>query len=497
MSETTTRQRGVAEIARSQVRAAADVGQEAVSSGAYVYPVKGIYYLLAHPRLYKPIAKPLGLSFITNLGILAFLFTFTYLPQAAFMAIFSGPFGFITAIPLILGEAAAITTVIAKTFYLGPALENLFDETLLLQGQTKLVSNGREVTTQSGTKALGKLILKPLHRFSKEGIIRYILSIPLNFIPVVGTVFFLGYNGAKSGPGYHARYFQLKRFSQDQRKQWISERRGAYTSFGFAALALNLIPFATLVFSCTSAVGAALWAADEEKRQGSKPDMSAVPEQDKTRDGDVKGLKELPQSPYVRKVVIAARLLGLNDRIERIVTKPSEVTPPQDLINTNPLGKVPALVVDSAGSKRAVFDSPVILQYFDTISEPRDRLYPPSSDPARIDTLNYEALTDGILDATYLIRAESIKQPEEQRSAQLIAAQRNKVRRGIEALGTLPEPEFPSAKAVGLACTLWYLNRRLPDFNWREGQGGKKLEDWFKRAVEHPAWVEEGEVPPS
>ncbi|ELU45166.1 hypothetical protein AG1IA_00800 [Rhizoctonia solani AG-1 IA] len=205
----------------------------------------------------------------------------------------------------------------------------------------------------------------------------------------------------------------------------------------------------------------------------------------------------LPQSPYVRKVVIAARLLGLNDRIERIVTKPSEVTPPQNLINTNPLGKVPALVVDSAGSKRAVFDSPVILQYFDTISEPRDRLYPPSSDPARIDTLNYEALTDGILDATYLIRAESIKQPEEQRSAQLIAAQRNKVRRGIEALGALPEPEFPSAKAVGLACTLWYLNRRLPDFNWREGQGGKKLEDWFKRAVEHPAWVEEGEVPPS
>ncbi|KAF8755679.1 Etoposide-induced protein 2.4 (EI24), partial [Rhizoctonia solani] len=349
--------------------------------------------------------------------------------------------------------------------------------------------------------------------FSKEGIIRYILSIPLNFIPVVGTVFFLGYNGAKSGPGYHARYFQLKRFPQDQRKRWISERRGAYTSFGFAALALNLIPFATLVFSCTSAVGAALWAADEEKRQGSKPDMSAVPEQDKTRDGDVKGLKELNVTTHAQVTKISIILqptisvreksshrcafVGVERpyRTYRDQTERSNAS--TDLINTNPLGKVPALVVDSAGSKRAVFDSPVILQYFDTISEPRDRLYPPSSDPARIDTLNYEALTDGILDATYLIRAESIKQPEEQRSAQLIAAQRNKVRRGIEALGALPEPEFPSAKAVGLACTLWYLNRRLPDFNWREGQGGKKLEDWFKRAVEHPAWVEEGEVPPS
>jgi len=288
-----TRQRGVADIARSQAQTAVSVGQEAVTSGAYVYPVKGVYYLLSHPKLYKPLIKPLALSLLTNLAILAFLFAATYLPQAAFMCIFNGPLGFITAIPLILGEAAALTTIIAKTFYLGPALEDLFDETLLLQGQTELVSNGREVTTASGKKALGRLVMKPLDRFSKEGIVRYILSIPLNFIPVVGTVFFLGFNGAKSGPGYHARYFQLKRFSEEQRKQYVKQHRGAYTSFGFAALALNLIPFATLAFSCTSAVGAALWAAAEERRQGTSSDMSAVPDEDRTASGGVKGLKEL------------------------------------------------------------------------------------------------------------------------------------------------------------------------------------------------------------
>jgi len=281
------------EVARSQVQTAVAVGQEAVRSGAYVYPIKGVYYLLSHPRLYQPLVKPLGLSLLTNLAILVFLFAATYLPQAAFMCIFNGPLGFITAIPLILGEAAALTNVIAKTFYLGPALEDLFDETLLLRGQTGLVSSGREVTTASGKKALGRLIMKPLDRFSKEGLVRYVLSIPLNFVPVVGTVFFLGYNGAKSGPSYHERYFQLKRFSEEQRRQYVKERRGAYTSFGFAALALNLVPFATLVFSCTSAVGAALWAADEERRQGSSSDMSAVPGQDQTASGELRGLKEL------------------------------------------------------------------------------------------------------------------------------------------------------------------------------------------------------------
>lgn len=30
---------------------------------------------------------------------------------------------------------------------------------------------------------------------SVDGVVRYVLSLPLNFIPVVGTVFFLGYNG--------------------------------------------------------------------------------------------------------------------------------------------------------------------------------------------------------------------------------------------------------------------------------------------------------------
>ncbi|KAJ1302022.1 hypothetical protein OPQ81_000857 [Rhizoctonia solani] len=495
MSETTTRHRGVTEIARSQVQTAANVSQEAISSGAYVYPVKGIYYLLGHPRLYKPIAKPLALSFVTNLGILVFLFTVTYFPQAAFMCIFNGPLGFITAVPLILGEAAAITNIIARTFYLGPALEDLFDETLLLQGQTTLVSNGRELTTQSGSKALGRLLLKPLDRFSKEGIIRYILSIPLNFIPVVGTIFFLGYNGAKSGPGYHARFFQLKKFTEEQRKQWVHQRRGAYTSFGFAALALNLIPFATLVFSCTSAVGAALWAADEEKRQGSKPDMSVVPEEDKKRNGDKELTRNQEDQVLTNNGTTALLTPTTTSNVKNIAIVLYEVTPPQDLISANALGKIPTLIVNSAGSRQSVFDSSIILQYLDTIAEPRDLLYPPSSDPARIETLSFEALADGVLDAAWLIRAETIRS-EGERSAQWIAGQMNKVRRGVEALAALPAPEFPSAKAVVLACVLWYLNRRLPDFNWKEVQGGK-LDGWYKRAVEHPVWIEEGEVPPS
>ncbi|KAG9075904.1 Glutathione S-transferase protein [Ceratobasidium sp. UAMH 11750] len=104
-----------------------------------------------------------------------------------------------------------------------------------------------------------------------------------------------------------------------------------------------------------------------------------------------------PQSPYVRKVVIAARILGLNDRIERLPTKPGETAPPPDLISVNPLGKIPALVVlaeDGSGPGQIVFDSGVILQYLDSIAGERDTLYAPSSSPERVKALTYEALAD-------------------------------------------------------------------------------------------------------
>jgi hypothetical protein len=87
-------------------------------------------------------------------------------------------------------------------------------------------------------------------------------------------------------------------------------------------------------------------------------------------------------------------------------------------------------------------------------------------------------------------------QPESLRSEQWIAAQNNKIRRGVEALAKLPLPEFPSAQAVVLACMLWYMSRRVPSLNWQEFENGK-LAEWYARAVQHPAWAEEGEVPPS
>lgn len=51
------------------------------------------------------------------------------------------------------------------------------------------------------------------------------------------------------------------------KERFISERRGAYTSMGAATVALGLVPVVGTLFSFTSAVGAALYAADLEKKE--------------------------------------------------------------------------------------------------------------------------------------------------------------------------------------------------------------------------------------
>lgn len=64
----------------------------------------------------------------------------------------------------------------------------------------------------------------------QDNAVRYILTLPLNFIPVIGTACFLGINGHKAGPGYHARYYQLKGYNKEQKQAAIKKRRGAYTA---------------------------------------------------------------------------------------------------------------------------------------------------------------------------------------------------------------------------------------------------------------------------
>ena len=171
-------------------------------------------------------------------------------------------------------------------------------------------------------------------------------------------------------------------------------------------------------------------------------------------------------SPYVRKVriVMAEKKLDYQHELE-------DVWASDKILKSNPLGKVPCLVLPGG---EAIFDSRVIVEYLDTRS-PVSRLIPESS-RERIEVRTWEALADGVLDAAILARLEQTwpGRSAEQRSQAWVDRQLHKVHASLSAiskgLGDKPwcSGIHLSLADIAIGCALGYLSFRFPQIDWRD-----------------------------
>ena len=173
-------------------------------------------------------------------------------------------------------------------------------------------------------------------------------------------------------------------------------------------------------------------------------------------------LRSAPPSPFGRKVKIAARHLGVYDRLTVQMTDTSD---PNDSIRVqNPLGKIPALVLETG---TVLYDSRVIIEYLDHIAGATGSVYPRDPD-ARFEALRLQALADGIMDAALLQVYEGRFRPADTPDANWVSYQGETVTRSLNALNAAPPP-IDGAIHVGhitLACALGYLDLRF-DGAWR------------------------------
>jgi glutathione S-transferase len=165
-------------------------------------------------------------------------------------------------------------------------------------------------------------------------------------------------------------------------------------------------------------------------------------------------LRSAPASPFARKARMAILMLGLSDRVE---IQPVDLNDPADTLRRqNPLGKIPALVLDDGTT---LFDSRVIVEYLDHLAG-GGTLFP--RDPAaRFAQLRLQALCDGLLDAGVLIVYEGRYRPPEMQVQSWLDRQRGKIVRGLAALEQEPPPVEPTIGQVALACVLGYCDLRL------------------------------------
>lgn len=249
---------------KAQADKAIDIGKDAVYSHGWTYPLQGIYYTFTHNSVWHPIKAQLLPRSILAAAVLVFLMTFAYVPQAVALSFVTGPFGFVTAIPIILSEANILVNFLSV--FLEDKMDLLFDTVLLDKGYNDLVSNGRTIKRGSGVAtAMASKVSSKLSKFSLEGFVRYLMTIPLNLIPAVGTMLFIVLNGQKAGPRFMSRYFQLKQYTDSFKAKELERKQGSFTAFGAMTVVLNLVPVANQLFTYTNVVGAALLAADMEK----------------------------------------------------------------------------------------------------------------------------------------------------------------------------------------------------------------------------------------
>jgi glutathione S-transferase len=165
-------------------------------------------------------------------------------------------------------------------------------------------------------------------------------------------------------------------------------------------------------------------------------------------------LRSSPASPFARKVRMAILHLGLSDKLEIVAADTSN---PDDVLRRdNPLGKLPVLITEDG---RAIYDSPVILEYLD--HRAGGGIIIPDGWPARLDVLTLHALCDGIMDASLLIVYEARHRPPAINHQPWIDHQREKVVRGLRALAkTPPDPALFNIGTIAAACAVGYLDLR-------------------------------------
>jgi glutathione S-transferase len=190
-------------------------------------------------------------------------------------------------------------------------------------------------------------------------------------------------------------------------------------------------------------------------------------------------------SPYVRKV----RIVMAEKKLDYSLVLENVWAPETTIQQSNPLGKVPCLIMEDGG---AMFDSRVIVEYLDTLT-PVGKLLP-TQGRERAGIKCWEALADGILDAGILMRLEKTLRPAEQQSQVWIDRQMRKVHAGLKAMSAgLAETPFCGGNHYTLAdiavgCALGWLSFRFPEIDWRGDY--PNLDKLFDKLSERPSFKE-------
>ena len=193
----------------------------------------------------------------------------------------------------------------------------------------------------------------------------------------------------------------------------------------------------------------------------------------------------LAPSPFARKARACMIELGLQGQIELVRAEGvSPVSNNAELNIHNPLGMIPALVLDNGDN---LYDSVVICEYLNQLQG--GRLFPAEMEQ-RFQALQLHALADGIMELSVAVRYELAMRPAELHWQTWIEHQNEKITRGLDQLerqcaGFSAEPTIGE---LTVACALGYRDFRFAEDDWRVGRPG--LVAWYEGVMQRKSLAE-------
>lgn len=188
-------------------------------------------------------------------------------------------------------------------------------------------------------------------------------------------------------------------------------------------------------------------------------------------------------SPFVRKVMIVAHEKRLADEIELVAASVNPLQPLDLVIAANPLGKIPALLLDDG---TVLYGSTVIAEYLDAL-DGAPRFFPGGD--TKWPALRRNALADGVIEAGILVRVEGLR-PADRQWPDWCDVQLLKISNALNAAegeAHLLASEAFTIGEVALICALGWLDFRFPDLHWREVR--PTLAQWFAEVSRRSAVV--------
>jgi hypothetical protein len=99
-----------------------------VVSASWLYPFKGMFFFALHRAWWPLLGRRLIPLVFVSIVVFGFLFTFTYLPQVTFLALFGhGPGAWLNATFLVLGEGAVIIALLFEALLVDETMVDVFD----------------------------------------------------------------------------------------------------------------------------------------------------------------------------------------------------------------------------------------------------------------------------------------------------------------------------------------------------------------------------------